>query len=195
MFRLLLIRAGATEFDDENRVVGQLDIPLSADGLAQVEATARAAASETDLTVQAVYTSKGQAALQTAEAVAKATKSKVVHWKQLSNLNQGLWQGQTIDAIKSQFPKVYRRWQEQPETVCPPEGEMVSAARERLTEVLAKIQKRTKDGVIAVVVAEPMATILRALLKQEEPKDLWKRSAEGEDWELIEVPAGLPANA
>ena len=168
---------------------------MSADGLAQVESIAEGVASESDLTIQAVYTSKGRAALQTAEAVAKATGSKVVHWKQLSNLNQGLWQGQTIDAIKSQFPKVYRRWQEHPETVCPPEGEMVSAARERLAEVLAKIQKRTRDGVIAVVVAEPMARILRALLKQEELKDLWNASANGEDWELIEVPAGLPANA
>lgn len=195
MFRLLLIRAGATEFDDECRVVGQLDIPLSVDGLAQVESVSEAIAKESDLSIQAVYTSKGQAALQMAEAVAKATGSKVVHWKQLSNLNQGLWQGQTIEAIKSQFPKVYRRWQEQPETVCPPEGEMVSAARERLTEVLTKIQKRTKDGVIAVVVAEPIASILRALLKQEDLKDLWKPSADGGDWELIEVPAGLPATA
>lgn len=195
MFRLLLIRAAATEFDAEDRIVGQLDIPLSEDGKAQAAKIGAAIAAEVGLQVQAVYAAKNGAELETATAVADATDSKVVQWKQLSNLHQGLWQGQTASAIKSKFPKVYRRWQDQPETVCPPEGEMVSAARERLGEVLAKVEKRTKAGVIAVVAAEPLASILSGLIKQEALGDLWKAEQNCGQWELIEVPTGLPASA
>lgn len=188
MFRLLLVRAGATEFDEDGRIVGQLDIPLSQEGREQANQLAMSISDEAGLTIQAIYVSKHQAALETAEAVAKATKSKVVQWKQLLNLNHGLWQGKTVDAIKSQFPKVYRRWQEQPETVCPPEGEMLAAVRERLSEVLNKIERRTKDGVIAVVAAEPLASILAAQLKREALGDLWKSESNRGQWELIEIP-------
>lgn len=188
MFRLLLVRAGATEFDEDGRIVGQLDIPLSQEGREQAEQLAKSIVSDAGLPIQAIYVSKHQAALETADAVAKATGSKIVQWKQLLNLNHGLWQGKTVDAIKSQFPKVYRRWQEQPETVCPPEGEMLAAVRERLFEVLNKIDKRTRGGVIAVVVAEPLASILAALLKREELGDLWKSESNRCHWELIEIP-------
>ena len=34
-----------------------------------------------------------------------------------------------IDDVKRKQPKVYRQWQEQPEIICPPEGEMLSEAQ------------------------------------------------------------------
>ncbi len=195
MFHFLLIRAGATEFDGDHRIVGQLNIPLSDAGKQQVQDLAAAIVQEVPYEIQAVYASKHPAELETAKAVAEATRSKVVHWKQLANLDQGLWQGQTADAIRSHFPKVYRRWQEQPETVCPPEGETLPAARERLAEVLAKVEKRTKSGIIAVVLAEPMASILAAYVKQQGLGDLWQTEKNRAQWELIEVPARLSAMA
>ncbi len=195
MFQFLLIRAGATEFDGEHRIVGQLDIPLSDAGKEQVENLAATVAKEVPVPIQAVYASRHPAEIETARAVARATRSKVVHWKQLANLDQGLWQGQTAEAIRSHFPKVYRRWQDHPETVCPPEGETLPAARERLAEVLVKVEKRTRSGVIAIVLAEPMASILAAYVKQQDLGDLWEAEKNRGQWELIEVPTRLSATA
>lgn len=192
MFRLLLIRAGVTDFVRAGRVVGQLDIPLSDEGREQAkqiaQSIAESVAKDAGVPVQAVYTSRNAAAAETAQLLAQATQSKLKHFKQLSNLNQGLWQGKTIEDIKSQFPTVYRRWQENPETIRPPEGETLADAIERVNEVITKIAKRTKDGVIAVVVAEPLASILCAVLKREGYGDLWKTDSNCGQWELIEVP-------
>ena len=41
-------------------------------------------------------------------------------------MNHGLWQGMIIDEVKRKQPKVYKQWQEHPENVCPPEGEMLA---------------------------------------------------------------------
>jgi broad specificity phosphatase PhoE len=38
MFKLLLIRPGVTEYDQQGRIQGTLDIPLCEDGRRQVEA-------------------------------------------------------------------------------------------------------------------------------------------------------------
>ena len=37
-----------------------------------------------------------------------------------------------VSDVKRKQPRVYKRWQEQPESVCPPEGEMLGEADERV---------------------------------------------------------------
>ena len=51
---------------------------------------------------------------------------KVKTLDKLQNLDHGLWQGMLVSDVKTKQPKVYRQWQEQPETVCPPQGETLS---------------------------------------------------------------------
>ena len=58
--------------------------------------------------------------------------------EQLHNLDHGLWQGTLIEDVRRKQPKVYRQWQEQPETVCPPEGEMLPQAAQRVRTALSK---------------------------------------------------------
>ncbi len=57
-------------------------------------------------------------------AISEALGLKLKKLDHMENLNQGLWQGVLIDDVRVKQPKVYRQWQEHPETVCPPEGEM-----------------------------------------------------------------------
>ncbi len=47
----------------------------------------------------------------------------------MQNLNLGLWQGMQVAEVRHKQPKVYRQWQEQPENVCPPDGEMIEQGR------------------------------------------------------------------
>ena len=39
-----------------------------------------------------------------------------------------------LEEAKKTQPKVYRQFQEQPETVCPPQGETISEAKQRVKE-------------------------------------------------------------
>jgi probable phosphoglycerate mutase len=110
------------------------------------------------------------------------------------NLDHGLWQGMLVDDVKTKQPKVYRQWLEQPETVCPPQGETVSAAKQRVQAALVKLVKKHKpDEMVALVVPEPLASIVRHVLRHDELGDLWHSSVEAGKWELIDVPEAAAA--
>ena len=186
MAQILLIRPGTTEYDQQGRVQGTLDIPLCEDGRQEVAAKV---AELRDKPIAAVYASPCQSATQTAEALAAAFELKIKTLDKLQNLDQGLWQGMLVDDVKTKQPKVYRQWQEQPETVCPPQGETLIAAKQRVQAALAKLQKKHKsDELLAIVAPEPLASVIRSVLGHEGWGDLWRCAAGGASWELLEVP-------
>jgi probable phosphoglycerate mutase len=186
MFRIALIRPGSTDYDQEGRIQGTLDIPLNEKGISEVAEIIEEVRPEG---IEVIYAPPCEPARQTAETIAAALHVKHKKLDQLCNLDHGLWQGMLIEDVRVKQPKVYRQWQEQPEIVRPPEGEMVSQAEERIRAAMAKLFKRHKEGVIALVVPEPLATLVRGYLKHEPLGDLWKAGAEHKRWELLEVVA------
>lgn len=185
MLRLVLIRPGSTDFDEQGRIRGTLDIPLNETGRQQA---ARAAFELSSLNLEALYTSPCQSARETAEILVHDLNIKLKELELLRNLDHGLWHGRLIEDIKQKQPKVYRLWQDAPETICPPEGETVASARQRASAALAKLLKKHRQGVVGIVVSEPMASILRSLLEQAELRDFWKAECDFGRWEIIDVP-------
>jgi probable phosphoglycerate mutase len=186
MVQILLIRSGITEYDQQGRVQGTLDIPLCEDGRQQVEAMVRELQSRP---IAAIYTSPCQAAAQTAEALGSALEVKSKSIDKLQNLDHGLWQGMLVADVKSKQPKVYRQWQEQPECVCPPQGETLSQAKQRVQAALAKILKKHKsDTLLAIVAPEPLMSVVRHILRHDAWGDLWQCAASKDQWQLIDVP-------
>jgi probable phosphoglycerate mutase len=191
MTQILLIRPGATEYDQQGRVQGTLDIPLCEDGRQEVETLVEELRAQP---VAAIYASPSQSALQTAEALGAAVEMRVKTVDKLHNLDHGLWQGMLVADVKAKQPKVYRQWQDQPETVCPPQGETISAAKERVQAALSKLLKKHKsDGVLALVAPEPLASIIRHVLRQDAWGDLWRCSCGKAKWELVEAPQTVVA--
>ena len=190
MLRLILIRPGSTEYDQQGRVQGTLDVPLNEDGRREIDRTIDSLGGEA---IEALYTSPGQATEETAGSIAQALELKVKRLEKMRNLDHGLWQGMLIEDVKVKQPKIYKRWQENPENVCPPEGEMLSDARERIQAVLAKLVKKHKDGTIGLVVPEPLASLVCNVVRQDKLGDLWQ-ATEGGRWETIVLgPATLVA--
>jgi probable phosphoglycerate mutase len=184
MFKILLIRPGVTEYDQQGRIQGTLDIPLCEDGRRQVEAMIADLRAQP---IKAIYTSPSQAAEQTAAALGEALDVKVKTLDSLQNLDHGLWQGMLVKDVKTKQPKVYRQWQEQPATVCPPQGESVGDAEQRLQGAVAKLVKKYKsEGLVAVVLPEPLASLLRHVLRHDELGDLWTCRNGNTPWEIIE---------
>jgi probable phosphoglycerate mutase len=191
MFQILLIRPGTTEYDQQGRVQGTLDIPLCEDGRQEVDAMVGQLRKQP---ISAVYSSPSQSAQQTAEALAATLDLKVKTVDKLENLDHGLWQGMLVSDVKAKQPKVYRQWQDQPETVCPPQGETLSDAKERVQGAIAKLMKKHKaEGLLALVVPEPLASVIRKVLRQDDWGDLWHCSEAAAKWELIDVPQAVGA--
>jgi probable phosphoglycerate mutase len=184
--QVILIRAGLTEFERQGRVQGTLDIPLCEDGRREV---ATMVAQLRSKAIVAVYAGPGQSAEQTAETLGGALGLKTKTLELLQNLDYGLWQGMLVSDVRTKQPKVYRQWQEQPETVCPPQGETIVAAKQRAQAVLAKLAKKHKSGgVVALVAPEPLASIFRNALRGDDLGDLWQTPDGTANWELIDVP-------
>lgn len=190
MVQIILIRPGATDYDDEQRIQGTLDIPLNAHGDAEV---ARVIDELSDRSIEAVYSPNCEPAFQTAETIAKALGLKHKKLGGLQNVNQGLWQGMKVEEVRRKHPKVYRQWQEQPESVCPPEGEMLEQAEKRMRVAMAKIIKKYKEGTVALVVPEPMASLVRRFADNSHLGDLWKTTAIHGRWEVYDMTPSLIA--
>jgi broad specificity phosphatase PhoE len=160
MSTVILVRPGCTDFDDQKRLQGSLDLPLNERGENQL---ARVVEAIRELPIEAVLTSSCEPCFSSAEALAKALDVPLKKKGKLENLDQGLWQGLSIDEIRHKFPKVFKQWEDAPETVCPPEGETVTEGVIRIESVLKKPLK--KYGTFVVVASEPFASLISASLR------------------------------
>ena len=184
MLQIVLIRPGSTDYDDDKRIQGTLDIPMNAKGALEV---ANVVGELADKRIEAVYAAPCEPTMQTAKSVAKSLGIKHKKLDRMQNLDQGLWQGMRVEDVRRKQPKVYRQWQEQPESVCPPEGETLSEADERVRVALTRLLKRHKDGVIGLVVSEPLASLVRRFVSREELGDLWKSPNGHARWEILRL--------
>jgi broad specificity phosphatase PhoE len=191
MLKIILIRPGATDYDTEQRIQGSLSVPLNEEGSHEV---ARLTPELQGLGIEVVYAPATEPARQTGQALARALGVKFRQIERMQNLDHGLWQGMRVDEVKQKQPKVYKQWQEQPENVCPPEGEMLSDADERIRAALGKIIRRYKDknATLGLVVPEPLASLVRRYVSRNELGDLWKATKNHGGWEVLEFESQRP---
>ena len=79
-----------------------------------------------------LYVAPCESALQSAERIGDRNFCRQKTVDCLRNLDHGLWQGKLVSEVRRLQPKVYRQFQEHPTDVCPPEGETVQAAYDRV---------------------------------------------------------------
>jgi len=183
MCNVVVVRPGSTLFDEQERIKGSLDMPLSPSGVEQVH---RIAAEIAHLPISTVYCGPCESAQSTAREIAGQARAK---WKVCDcfrNLDHGLWQGKLIDDLKRQQPRLYKQLQENPRSFCPPGGETVSEAEARVEKLIAKLCKKHSNETIAVVIPEPLASLIAARLKETDFGDLWKSECDNGSWEVID---------
>jgi broad specificity phosphatase PhoE len=187
MCQLVLIRPGATVYDEQNRLQGILDIPLSERGHGEVTRMAPVLARTLcGASLSALYCGPAENVVRTAEIVGKALGLRPKKVDEFRNLDQGLWQGLQIDEIKRRNTKLFRQWIEDPETICPPQGETYECAMGRIKAAFRPLLKRHHDEAIGLVVAEPLATMVAGYVRCEPRVQLDERWSCG-GFELIEI--------
>lgn len=181
--RMVLIRPGATCFDEQGRMKGCLDMPLSERGIEQVNALADELAS---LALDVIYTAPCQSARQTASRIAmgRDVKPKVID--AFRNIDQGLWHGKLIDEIRRNQPRLFRSMCEQPDSVCAPGGETLSGAWLRVERAMRKCMKKSRHLMAAFIVPDPLASVIASHLKHEPSPQWWKVATDSGGWQLIE---------
>lgn len=184
MVQVLLVRAGSTDFDEQGRIKGTLDIPLNEIGQQQA---AQLVADLHDVRIDYLYASPCRSAQQTASALAEDHDVRLRTLDDLQNIDHGLWHGKLVDEVRVNQPKVFRQLQDHPETVCPPGGEPLADAIDRVRSALERLVRKHKGGIVAIVVPEPLATIVRCTLSRCELGDLWKVECACGGWQLIDA--------
>lgn len=188
---VVLIHPCCTDFDEQNRVQGRLSLPLNARGEAQLQ---ELAIQLQDAPMEVIYTSRCEPARSTAAALGEALGLTVKELDDLENLDQGLWQGLQVEDVRRKHPKVFRQWEEAPETICPPQGETVDEAFDRIKHAIDKPLKR---GIpFAIVAPDPLAEFIASYLtgrKIELGNTLCCEKRLCTRWELLQLAeAGAP---
>ncbi|HRX85549.1 MAG TPA: histidine phosphatase family protein [Phycisphaerae bacterium] len=161
MSALVLIPWAATEWTASGRLAARTPLPLTEAGRAQAEAWGREFATREFF---GVYTSEEQTSLETAKAVALGAGAKVRDLDGLEEVHFGLWEGLTEETLKSRFPKAYKRWREDPSSVCPPEGEDLAEAAARIRKALRTVKRKMERASVAVVLGPTACALVRCEL-------------------------------
>lgn len=184
MLEVLIIRPGSTNFDEEGRIKGSLDIPISDQGKRQAE---RLAESLQGVKLDCLYVAPCDSAKRSADAIAERTFCRRKTLESLKNLDHGLWQGKLLTEVKRLHPKVYRQFQEHPTDMCPPNGETIQAAVERVRVAIDRLRKKHDGGRIGLVVPQPMASVVRYSLVGGSFGDIWKSELDFGTYETLRL--------
>lgn len=183
--KFLLFRAGSTEFDEQGRILGSLDLPLSQSGEEEVMQVANQLLG---LPISAIYSSSCQAAQQTAKLIGKPFNLKPTVESKFTNLNCGLWHGKSLEELKDTQPTLFKQWKDHPEQVCPPGGETVASAMARVTKVMTKIRKKVKPGIVVIVAPDPLLRIIREDIQPSKDRAEKSPRLKCSEWELLDSP-------
>ena len=155
--KIIIVRHGETAWNVENRFRGSQDIPLNETGLAQAKAVSRRLASEQ---IAAVYSSRLQRAMKTAEIIAAPHGLKAIASDGLLNINYGELEGRLISDIAQQLPEFYRALMQTPHLVQFPGGDTLDALTSRSVASLHEMIARHPNETIVAVTHQVVTRVL-----------------------------------
>lgn len=188
--RVLLIRSGATQWDDVGRLAGDTDLPLSEQGKASVQ---EQLGELNGTPISVLLTAPDEASEATAAIFAEETGAKIKTLPNLAEVDLGLWEGLRPEDLEDKYPTVFRQWLDDPGSVNAPEGESLIEASERITCELAKVAVKFKDDGQAVgIILRPMAlAVIRAWLNNTPTTEFWSVVEEGSGAEWRTIPRAM----
>ncbi|MEA2446977.1 MAG: hypothetical protein QOK47_614 [Actinomycetota bacterium] len=140
-----MVRHGATEWNIDKRAQGHADIALTEEGRSQALHAARELR---DTNIDAVYSSDLKRAYDTATIIAKDHGLDVIVDPDLREIDQGEWEGLTVEEIKKGWPDL---WGPARHFNARPGGETPQQVRQRSLEALERAARAHPTGTICVV--------------------------------------------
>jgi broad specificity phosphatase PhoE len=182
--RAVLVEAGPTPWDLEQRLVGNSSLPLSAEALDAI----RHLVDGLPFPIESVYRpGANEACNQTAQIIAKKFAIRSRDNPDLEEVGLGLWQGLLPDEIRQRFPTVYPKWEEQPLQVTPPDGEPLELAIQRIGGAIKRIVRRNRNYSFAVALRPMALQIAAGILRGLSPTAIAERLHHRQPVETIEM--------
>lgn len=176
--RVLLVRAGQTQWEVAGRIGGSSDVPLSDAGVDHIRKCLDQLAG---VKLATVYCGPDEASQATARELAAAAEAKVKVVDDLAEIHLGLWEGITLSELEDKCPTAYRQWMDDPASVIAPEGETIDDVQQRVLTVLAKTLDKSKpsQGPIAVVLRPFALGVVSCALDGHSCKTIWHKTRNG----------------
>ncbi len=172
---VILVRSGATEWDEQDRLQGKMDLPLTDAGREGVESVLDAFIdANPGIESGTVHGGPSEGSRETARLVAKRFGVRTKSHGGLEGMDLGLWEGLLYEDLVDRYSKAFKQWREDPAAVRAPEGETLVDLERRLLTTVGKILEKAGDG--QVLVLRPIQlTLLVMRLEGEETSGFWNR--------------------
>ncbi len=187
-YTITLLRAGGTSWDEEERLIGQTDLPMTDQGSDAVARAIHEASFEHPFGL--ILVSDEESAAAAASMLPKGADTKVKTIAELTNIDLGLWEGVLEKDLEERNPSAYAQWRDKPERIAPPEGESLQDAQHRLINAIAKALSKYKGSNPNVaIVLRPLAwATVRCWLNDEKICSLWSQIESPISVEHFELP-------
>ena len=146
--RFYLIRHGQSTWNQQNRIQGHSNPPLSAKGRGQVERLISRLKREK---VEKIIASPLKRAHESAEILAKGLQIPFHTKRDLREIYLGTWEGKTPEEINHLYNNGYQKWLTTPSKTKIPKAEKISDFCKRAVRVFQEIVSSEKKERIAIV--------------------------------------------
>jgi broad specificity phosphatase PhoE len=144
----VLVRHGQSTWNREHRIQGQLDPPLSPEGLRQAQLLGHRLALRP---FAGFYASDLERAFETAEAIGASIGQTPTPEPSLREIFLGDWEGLTTSEIAERFPQAWAAWVEKPDWDVVPGGEGAARFEARIAVAIDDIVERHPHADVLVV--------------------------------------------
>jgi 2,3-bisphosphoglycerate-dependent phosphoglycerate mutase len=146
--RILAIRHGETDWNASTRIQGHTDIPLNKMGRWQAQQLALALAHET---VDVIYSSDLSRAFETARAVGRVQRQRVIAVPMLRERHFGVFQGRQFKDIEAELPDQAARWRKRDVDFAPEGGESLRVFDDRCVNAARSLAAAHPGQTVALV--------------------------------------------
>ncbi len=143
-----MIRHCETDWNSENRYIGNEDIPLNDNGRNHAKLLSEQFKSKN---IKKIYSSNLKRVYETAEIISKFHSLKVEKIPELNEINFGDWVGLTFSEIEIGYKEEANGYLSDPLNFCFPNGETLREFNKRVLDALDLILKKHSNGTILIV--------------------------------------------
>jgi len=179
MTSIVLVPWGLTDWGAAGRLATRTPLPLSEAGLEQAVQWANELAGRE---LAAVYCGNESTSRETAVVLAERAEVRLRLLPGLAEVDLGLWDGLTSAQVESRFPRIYRRWIDDPAAVCPPDGECIATAADRIRQAVEQIVRKHQGATVAIVLGPIALSLARSHLEHGEPSRMHRLKATEPVW-------------
>jgi probable phosphoglycerate mutase len=171
--RVALIPCGATDWREKRRLLGRVELELTARGEAQC---AQWGEQLRPLTLGKIFHAPDGLSKATARLIARQLDVSTKTLDGLVEVDLGLWAGLTEAELKKRYATAHRQLVDSPLNVRPPDGEDFSSAVDRLRTCLRKRLKVNGPDRIGLVMRPFAFAMARHVLQGLESTAIWQTS-------------------